>query len=224
MKRELRRLDAADRDRALRRALASRRRTGSTNWDPVEAPCPWWSATDARAHRAWLDAPVPEAVAFEDLNPCVQWEAGQPVLLRTGGHQHFAYVRLRGFAFGPRWLAGSIQERRASPAELSTRDPRQVWADSYELQLAQALLSAEGDKRCIWLRDIDEQTEPELFDLLLLAREELAYRSDPAPTAGPAPTSPAPAPVRKAWTKAERDAMRAASAAPPEYVDLAPGR
>jgi hypothetical protein len=160
-------------------------------------------------------------VAWEVLDPCRQWTAGQPVLLRTGGREHFAYVRLIGFAFSPRWLAGSIPEGRVSPAELTLRDPRSVWADAYELQLAQALLSAEADARCAWMRDVDEVQEPELFDLLLLAREELARR--PTPTTGPEPLpSPAPEP-RRAWTRSQIEALRLPEGVV-EPVDLAPGR
>ena len=70
MKRELRRLDAADRDRALRKAHASRQRTGAMAWDPMAAPCPWWSAADARAHAAWLHSPVSHPISWEELDPC----------------------------------------------------------------------------------------------------------------------------------------------------------
>jgi hypothetical protein len=160
-------------------------------------------------------------VAWEVLDPCRQWTAGQPVLLRTGGREHVAYVRLVGFAFAPRWLAGSIPERRVSAAELTLRDPRSVWADAYELQLAQALLSAEADTRCAWMRDVDEAQESELFDLLLLAREELSRR--PAPSTGPVPTpSPAPEP-RRGWTRSEIESLRMPEGVV-EPVDLAPGR
>jgi hypothetical protein len=135
---------------------------------------------------------------------------------------HLAYVRLEGFCFAPRWLPGPIPERRVSPAALTLRDPRQVWVDPFELQLAQALVSAEGDERCAWLRDIDEQAEPALFDLLTLAREELARR--PAPTAGPVPAPPSPAPQpRRGWTRREIEAMRM-PAGVIEAVDQAPGR
>ena len=158
---------------------------------------------------------------WEQLDPCKQWAAGQPVLLHTGGHEHVAYVRLEGFCFHPRWLRGAIGERRVSPAELTTRDPRLVWVDPFELQLAQALLSAPYDDRCAWLRDVDEEAEPELFDLLLLAQEELARK--PTPNPGPVPMpSPAPAPHR-AWTRAEIEALRLPEGVV-EPVDLAPGR
>jgi hypothetical protein len=160
-------------------------------------------------------------VAWEVLDPCRQWTAGQPVLLHTGGREHVAFVRLIGFAFSPRWLAGSIPEGRVSPAELTLRDPRSVWADAFELELAQALLSAEGDARCAWLGDLNEAQEPELFDLLLLAREELARR--PAPTPGPEPMpSPAPQP-RRGWTRSEIESLRTSEGVV-EIVDLAPGR
>jgi hypothetical protein len=108
-----------------------------------------------------------------------------------------------------------------SAAELTTRNPREVWADPYELQLAQALLSAPHDERCAWLRDVDEATEPELADLLCQAEEELARR--PTPTTGPGP-SPSPAPTpRRAWTRAQIEALRLPEGTV-ERVDLAPGR
>jgi hypothetical protein len=160
-------------------------------------------------------------VAWEVLDPCRQWTAGQPVLLHTGGREHVAFVRLIGFAFSPRWLAGSIPEGRVSPAELTLRDPRSVWADAFELELAQALLSAEGDSRCAWMRDVDEESEPELHNLLLLATEELAQR--PTPTTGPEPL-PSPVPeTRRGWTRSEHEALRMPEGVV-EPVDLAPGR
>jgi hypothetical protein len=222
MRKELRRLDATDRDKAIRTALANKRRgLGPAGWDPVAHPCPWWSPSTEAEHRAWLAAPPPVAVPWEQLDPCKQWAAGQPVLLHTSGHEHVVFVRLEGFAFHPRWLRGAIGERRVSPAELATRDPREVWSDAFELQLAQALLSAPHDPNLAWLDGIDEGAEPELFDLLELAREELARR--PAPTPGPAPTpSPAPKP-RRGWTHAEMAALRLPEGVV-EPVDLAPGR
>jgi hypothetical protein len=96
-----------------------------------------------------------------------------------------------------------------------------VWSDPFKLQLAQALLSAEGDARCAWLRDVDEETEPELFDLLTLAREELARRL--IPNTGPEPLpSPAPKP-RRGWTRAEIDALCMPEGVV-EAVNLSPGR
>ncbi len=75
------------------------------------------------------------------------------------------------------------------------------------LSLAQALLSAPHDPRCIWLRDIDEQEEPELAGLLWQAEEELAQRS--TPSTGPAPPQPSPAPKpKRAWTRNEIEALR----------------
>jgi hypothetical protein len=175
-------------------------------WDPITRPCPWWSPATEAEHSAWLAAAVPAPVPYEELDSRRQWAAGQPVLLRTGGHEHRAYVRLEGFCFQPRWLSGSIKDRRVSPAELTLRDPREVWADAYELALAEALLSAPHDDRLAWLRDIDEATERELADLLWRAQEELARR--PTPTPGPVPMpSPAPAP-RRGWTRAEIEALR----------------
>lgn len=219
---ELSRLESSSKDQALRKALANKRQSrGPAGWDPLATPCPWWCATDAHAHATWLADPVPEALPWEELDPCKQWAAGQPVLLRTGGHEHVGWLRLVGFTFTPRWLAGSIRERRVSPVELTTRNPREVWRDPFELQLAQALLSAGGDTRCAWLRDVDEETEPELHDLLLLAQEELAWR--PTPTTGPEPIpSPAPEP-RRAWTRSQIEALRLPEGTV-EPVDLAPGR
>lgn len=208
MRKELRRLDATDRDKAIRKALVNRRRSrGAAGWDPVSHPCPWWSAIETHAHADWLTTPVPTPVAWESLDPCRQWAAGQPVLLRTDGHEHVAFIRLEGFCFTPRWLRGSIGERRVSPAELTLRNPREVWSDCWVLSLAQALLSAPHDPRCTWLRDIDEQEEPELAGLLWQAKEELAQRS--IPSTGPAPPQPSPAPKpKRAWTRNEIEALR----------------
>jgi hypothetical protein len=182
-------------------------------------PCPWWCATDAHAHAAWLAAPPPPPTPYEALDWRRQWAAGTPVLLRTGDHEHLAWVKLESFCFTPRWLR-SGEGRLVSPAELTTRDPR-LWADPYELQLAVALLSAPHDERLAWLRDVDEATEPELADLLWQAEEELARR--PTPTTGPGPSpSPAPAP-RRAWTRSQIEALRMPEGVV-EPVDLAPGR
>ena len=95
------------------------------------------------------------------------------------------------------------------------------WRGAACAVLAAALLTADRDDRCAWLRDIDEEAEPELFDLLLLAREELAYRADPAPSTGPAP-APEPKP-RRGWTRAEIEALRQPDGVV-EPLDLAPGR
>ena len=220
MRMELRRLDSSDRDTAIRKALANKRQSQRPA-DLVARPCPWWLATTEVEHRAWLKTPPPAPVLWEQLDPIRQWAAGTPVLLRTEGHEHRAWVRLEGFCFTPRWLRGSIQERRVSPAELTLRDPRVVWADPYELQLAQALLCAEADPRCAWLRNIDELKEPALFDLLTIAREELERR--PAPPTGPVPMpSPAPKP-RRGWTRQEIDALRLPEGVV-EPVGMAPGR
>ena len=222
MKRELRRLDATDRDRALRKALASRQRTGAMAWDPMAAPCPWWSAADARAHAAWLHSPVPHPISWEELDPCQCWPAGQPVSLVTQGVKHLAFVRLEGSRFDPRWLSGSIPKRRVSPVELTTLDPRQVWADSYELQLALALLSAETDTRCAWLAGpYDPDEEPELEALYALALEELDRRKTALTGLGPDPVhEPTP---RRGWTVSEIEALRIPEGVI-EPVDLVPGR
>jgi hypothetical protein len=189
--------------------------------DPVTNPCMWWSATDTHAHAAWLSAPAPAPVPCEELNPCQQWAAGTPVLLRTGGREHLAWVRLVSNTFGPRWLRGSIRERRVCSSELSLRNPRQLWSDGWQIQLAIALLDAETDPRCEWLKGIDEIEEPELFDLLELAREELARR--PVPLTGPGPLpSTAPKPKR-VWTRSQIEALRMPEGVI-EAVDLATGR
>ena len=129
--------------------------------------------------------------------------------LRSSGHEHVVWVRLNSNAsFGQRWLGGSLADRHVSLTELSTRDPRQVWRHPFELQLALALLSsgAGHDARCSWLRDIDEDTEPELFDLLLLAQEELGHRTEHAPNPWPAtPQEPRP---RRGWTRAQLEGLR----------------
>ena len=172
-------------------------------------PCPWWTPELATAHRAWLEAAVPAVVSYEQLDPCRQWLAGQPVLLRSSGHEHVVWVRLNSSAsFGKRWLGGSIPDQRVSLTELSTRDPRQVWKHQFELQLAIALLSSGAgyDTRCAWLRDIDEESEPELFDLLLLAQEELGPRTEHSPNPWPAtPQEPRP---RRGWTRTELEGLR----------------
>jgi hypothetical protein len=150
------------------------------------------------------------------------WRAGDPVLLTTDGHQHLAFVRITDSCVGSRWLK-PCPGWRICLSELTLRDPRKLWADSWMLQLGIAMLSgAAGDARCSWLADPDPATEPDLHQLLQLAREELVAARPPAPTPGPAPAA-APTPQR-GWTKTERDAMRAASAAPPEHVDFTPGR
>ena len=148
-------------------------------------------------------------VLYEQLDPCRQWSAGQPVLLRSSGHEHLVWVRLNcNASFGQRWLSGSIPDQRVSLTELSTRDPRQVWKRHFELQLAIALLSSGAgyDTRCAWLRDIDEESEPELFDLLLLAQEELGPRTEHSPNPWPAtPQEPRP---RRGWTRTELEGLR----------------
>ena len=148
-------------------------------------------------------------VPYEQLDPCRQWCAGQPVLLRSSGHEHVVWVRLNSSAsFGQRWLGGSIPDRQVALTELSTRNPRQIWKHQFELQLAIALLSSGAgyDTRCAWLRDIDEEREPKLFDLLLLAEEELCHRTEHASNTWSA-TSQEPRP-RRGWTRTEREGLR----------------
>lgn len=162
---------------------------------------------------------MPPALPYAELDWRRQWAAGTPVLLRTGDHEHLAWVRLESFCFAPRWLR-SGEGRRVSLVELTLRNPRQVWSDAFELQLGAALLSAETDERCACLRSIDEQVEPELADLLWQAQEELARRPTPSPGPVPMP-SPAPKP-RRGWTRAEIEALRLPEGAIAP-VDLAPG-
>ena len=148
-------------------------------------------------------------VPYEQLDPCRQWCAGQPVLLRSSGHDHIVWVRLNcNASFGQRWLGGSIPDRRVSLTELSTPNPRQTWKHQFELQLAIALLSSGAgyDTRCAWLRDIDEKSEPELFDLLLLAQEELGQRTEHAANTWSA-MSPEPR-ARRGWTRTELQGLR----------------
>jgi hypothetical protein len=83
-----------------------------------------------------------------------------------------------------------------------------MWKHPFELQLAIALLSsvAGHDARCSWLRDIDEESEPELFDLLVLAREELGHRPEHA--ANPWSASTQEPRARRGWTRTELEALR----------------
>lgn len=162
---------------------------------------------------------------WEELDCTQPWPPGQPVTLETEGIRHLCWVRLTGFSFGERWLASmsTMAERRVHPRELTTRDPRRIWADPFELQLAAALLAADRDDRCAWLAgSYDADEEPELAELHLQALEELAWRSATTDPAGP---PPAPQPrVQRAWTRSERDAMRHLAAEAVAPVNLAPGR
>lgn len=192
------------------------------SWDPVANPCPWWSPAEARAHAAWLAEPPPPPLAYEALDPCRQWPSGQPVTLMTQGIEHLTFVRLCGCTFAPRWLAGSIPERRVSPVELTTRNPRELWGNAYELQLALALLAARTDPRCAWLSGpYDPDEEPELEALYALAFEELDRRQAPAQLTGPMPDPP-PTPQR-VRSHAELEALRMSEGVI-QPVDLAPGR
>ncbi len=172
---------------------------------------------DTVAHTAWITAPPSEPVRYEELTPTSQWPAGQPVTLITEGHEHTCWIRLNGPHVGPRWLDGDLTRRLVSPAELTFSDPREVWRDAWRLQLALALLSAEHDKRCAWLRSPDPVDEPELAELHDLAREELARR--PALAFVPARGSPPSAPPtpRRGWPRHEVEAMSRLAA---EAVEL----
>jgi hypothetical protein len=189
------------------------------SWDPMTNPCPWWSAADTQAHAAWLEGPALEPVRYEEIDAHQKWAAGTPVLLRTGGYEHVAFVRLDGAAFGPRWLRPG-PHWRVCPSELTLRNPRELWADPWELQLGLAMVSS--DPRCAWLRGpFDPDEEPELEALQALALEELVRPPSPVTTPGPAP-APAPTP-RRGWTRAEIEALRLPDGVV-EPLNLAPGR
>lgn len=221
MRRQLNRLDSSSRDVALRTALESRRKTASRAVD-CNTPFPWWRPADTAAHATWINAPEPIAVSYAALSPTSQWPAGQPVRLITEGHEHLCWVKCEAACFSPRWLAGDMRRKLVSPAELTFRNPRDLWANPWIIQLALALLAANYDSRCKWLENPDPTEEAALAGLLIDAQEELARRPQHAFfPAAPEPPAPTPAPLR-GWTKRELDAMRAASAAPPEYV--LPGR
>lgn len=158
---------------------------------------------------------------YEQLRFGQQWQAGQPVLLQTEGHEHTLWVRLVDAAFRPRWLAGGMSRRLVHPRELTTRDPRALWRDPFELQLALALLSAGSNPHCAWLQG-PYDNEPELEALHALAVEELDRRPAAPLNEGPRPPEAEPRP-RRGWTRTELDAF-AALAAEIETVDLAPGR
>jgi len=210
-RRELSRLSSADRDRALRKALARREETiGAANRDPTLVPCPWFStAADLAKHAAWVRQEPPEAVAYEQLDWRRRWQAGQPVRLETAEHRHTAWVRLEHLCFERRWCRPGRRFNGHSVvcvSELTFSDPRSTWINSYELAVATAMVSS-TDPRCAWLAGpFDPATEPELADLYDLALAELRPLPAPADTPGPFPT-PAPAP-RRGWTRPELEALR----------------
>lgn len=163
-----------------------------------------------------------DSVLYEEMGTHQPWAPGTPVLLRTEDRQHFFYVKVDGACFRPRWLCTTYANGRRliCPSELSPRDPRELWSDGWELSLALALLSAPGDPRLEWMRDLDYEQEPDLFALRELALLELRV-VPPATTTGPAP-APEPKP-RRGWTRAEFEALRMPKDTI-ESVDLAPGR
>jgi hypothetical protein len=149
------------------------------------------------------------------------WSPGDPVVLTTDGHRHLAYVRLVDSCLGRRWLKPG-PGWRIHPVELTLRNPRELWADCWELQLAIAMLSgAAGDTRCAWMADPDQALEPDLYALLQLAQEELVVaRPLPATPTGPVPAA---APAIYARTRSQLEALRLPADAV-EPVNLAPGR
>lgn len=185
MGKELKRLNSSSRCKALRRAID--RLQATRPWTPkLFHPRSWWTRTIEAEHRAWQQAPVPQPIAYEELSPQRPWAAGQPVAMTTGGHQHLAFVRLEGLHFAPRWLGLDLQGRHVPPCRLTSRDPREVWENAFELQLAQTLLNTEAPLD--WLAELDEREEPELHELLQLALEELDSRSGPNDQATPVRT------------------------------------
>lgn len=176
MRSKLSRLNASSRCRSLRRALDQLQ--SRTPWSArLFHPRRWWTRTVEAEHRAWQNAAIPQPVPYEELSPFQPWAAGQPVAMSSGSHQHLAYVRLEGLHFAPRWLGHDLQGRHVPPCRLTSRDPRQVWDNGFELQLAQTLLTTEAPLD--WLQELDEREEPELHELLQLAIEELDTRPDP---------------------------------------------
>lgn len=176
MRGKLKRLNARARCKALRRALDQLQ--AARPWSSkLFHPRRWWTRTVELQHRSWQEAAVPQPVAYDELSPFRPWSAGQPVAMTSGSHQHIAYVRLEGLNFAPRWLGVDLKGRHVPPCQLTSRDPRRVWDNAFELQLAQTLLNTEEPLE--WLSELDEREDPELHELLQLAIEELETRSDP---------------------------------------------
>jgi len=211
MRKELNRLNGSQRDKALRRALALRLENQPAGID-ANKPCPWWTQRVEAEHRAWLNSPEQKPISYLELDPCKQWAPSQPVLLQSQGYQHLVFVRLSGAFFTPRWLAGDIPAKRVHPSELTTRNPRQLWANSYELQLAFAITASSTSQSCAWLKGpFNPETEPELEALYELASQELERpRSIPGPE--PAASFSVEPRAQRAWTRAEHEAMYRQSA------------
>lgn len=185
------RLASSSRDFSLRKALERRQEAAAGPVSTIDHPLPWWLPSTSAEHAAWLNAPPPDPVPYEQLDAHVKWPPGQPVLLTTGGHRHRMFVRLTSAWFAPRWLKPG-PGWLAHLCELSTRDPRRLWAHPWVLELALALLAVPGDDRLAWLRDLSDESEPDLVDLLFEAQQELVAHP-PACTPEPAPV-PQPQP------------------------------
>lgn len=141
-------------------------------WDWVAKPCPWFStATEQQRHREWLEQPL-RPIRWEDTDWCAgpHW-AGQPVLVP--GHTRPLYLRLEGASFR-RWCGsnGGGGDRRIGLGELTTRDPRQLWADPWVLALA---LAISGDPRNNPFPEPYEEGSA-LYELAADAEEELRAR------------------------------------------------
>jgi hypothetical protein len=220
---ELNRLQSSSRDTDLRRAITERPQFRIRKID-TDNPCPWWTRATQAEHREWINSPVPALIPWEELDWTTKWPAGQPVRLETEGVSHIAWVRLVDTHFGPRWLRpyGGVTDRRAHHVELTFRDPRLLWSDPWVTQLATAMLSAEFDQRCAWLREPDEETEPEMCLLLRTAREELIRPPSPQVNTAALPTI-SPPKRQRVWSAQEIEALRTHPSWI-ETVDLAPGR
>lgn len=217
------RLESSSRYSDLRNAITQRRLFTTRKID-TNHPCPWWTQATQANHTAWLGSSVPAPIPWEQLDWTKKWVPGQPVQLETDGVSHIGWVRLVDSCFGSRWLRpyGETSDRRAHYVEISFRDPRFLWADPWVTQLAIALLSADTDQRCAWLRDLHNDSEPEMCKLLRLAREELTRPETPPPYGGLLPTIHPPKPKR-VWSTKEIEALRMQPGWI-ETVDLAPGR
>lgn len=193
------------------RAALERRQQSSWTPDPGQ-PLLWWSRQNAAEHSEWLSLDL-QPIAWERCRWIEQHWAGQPVILRTAGRQHLAYVRLSSCRFR-RWLTPG-EGGLIDPCELTMSDPRQgPWQHPYLLQLGLALLDAERSPQGqhAWLAGSWEET-PDLAALLEEARSALVEPERwSATTRGPGGNPWAAGavdmqPARRAWTEAEIQAM-----------------
>jgi hypothetical protein len=113
-------------------------------------------------------------VRFEALRWTQLVTAGQPVLFDDDGPEQMAYIRLVGACFD-RWPRAG-EGGGLCRSELTRRDPRsrELWGESYLLQMGLALLTAHQrpeDAGHSWLREFFD--EPEFAELLADALAEL---------------------------------------------------